>query len=239
MKVVTGALLGDLEVNEPTQLIGTVTGDVTVRSGVLEVDGLVLGTITVIGGLCKVTGAVGRDVVNRGGDVQVSGTVGGLVLGDPTCTLIHDTSSARYGGLPSVVDGAMFNPSAEAKVEEKLSSVLPEVSFTAEVGSRSPAARVVELLEAPPAPSRDHSYSIRKPLSGGVDRSEIYQPEQPSDSIASLDDGLPSAEFDPNGAIGSEARLHQRVPRKPASPIVEYRPFEDLKGRESGQFLPE
>jgi hypothetical protein len=100
MNVLDEVILGDCIVDGPTQLLSTVTGDLFVRSGGLDLQGMVIGSVIVDAGDVLVGGTVGHDVINKGGRVRVTGTVTGEVFGSPGQTKIDDSAKASYGSGP-------------------------------------------------------------------------------------------------------------------------------------------
>lgn len=65
---------GDITLTEDTELLGVVTGNVTVPSGVhLVMGGLVMGTLIVAGGgSADVNGVVMGHIINDGGTIKLS-----------------------------------------------------------------------------------------------------------------------------------------------------------------------
>jgi len=103
MRLESGKIEGDFEVNEPFTLNGMVTGNIVVTNGgILQHHGLCLKNVVVRpGGTAKIYGLVNGDAINEGGSLEIHGTVNGGVrtingatLVTPAAIVVHGVSEA-------------------------------------------------------------------------------------------------------------------------------------------------
>lgn len=97
MQQITDKIEGDCVVKADTELVGMITGSVTVKPGIhLTVRGMIGGKLTAEkGSTVEIHGTVVGMVVNNGAKVEIYGTVGSL----------HDTQS---GTRTEIAAGAVI-----------------------------------------------------------------------------------------------------------------------------------
>ncbi|MEE9416941.1 MAG: hypothetical protein V3V01_16790 [Acidimicrobiales bacterium] len=143
MNVLNEVILGDCIVDGPTQLLSTVTGDLFVRSGGLDLQGMVIGSVIVDAGDVLIGGTVGHDVINKGGRVRVTGTVTGEVFGSQSETRIDGSAQASYGRGPYPDQTPVGRSGEEASDTGSLRQVQKADAVATQAPTRAESARPV------------------------------------------------------------------------------------------------
>ncbi len=132
MNTIEDVVLGNLTVDGPTLLSGTVTGDLIVDGGGTEITGMVIGSVIVLDGDVLVGGTIGHDVINHGGNVRVIGTVTGEVFGERLTTRIDSRAKAKFSSEPvgtlTHLSNAAPTPAENVEIARPSAAAAPAVA---------------------------------------------------------------------------------------------------------------